>query len=109
MFASYKTRDGYGYMCFGGETKVSDNLLEYIQERVHDDTIKLLYVNGYSDYTLNYVWIHTDGLYQTILYTKTLKDVEDIGSLYSFLFRKYGFTNILGFLPCDTQKATNTS
>jgi hypothetical protein len=75
-----------------------DGLLNYIKERVMRDA-SILYISQYSSACRNYVWFNTGSIKQTVLYEGTLKDVEDIGHLYLFLHRKYGFSNILGFLP----------
>lgn len=102
MFVSYKVEDTYGYMCFGGSVEV-EGLKKYVEDRLFRK-INLMYVSKYSNARSNYVWIHTDKIFRTIQWDKALSNVEDIGNLYVYLYRKYGFTNILGFLPNEISK-----
>ena len=99
MFVSYKLKEGFGYMCIGQEVNVWDNLLEFIRHKTHDQEAKLIYAHSYSNHPRHYVWIYTDGVYRTEDYFGPLKDVGDVDKLYKVLHEKYGFTNILGFIP----------
>ncbi len=98
MFVSYSTKDQtYGYMCFSSIEV--DKLYKRIQDALFDKSAKLLFLCDYSNAEKHYVYTHTTGTYRTILYEDSLKDVEEVGDLYLYLYKKYGFTNILGFIP----------
>lgn len=98
MFVSYRTSEGsYGYMCFtDGYVKV-DKLHEYIERRLFGQ-VQIHFITHYSNKKEHWVSTHTEGVYRTELMDINLKDAEGVGDLYTFLYRKYGFTNILNFL-----------
>lgn len=98
MFVSYRSEEGnYGYMCFtDGYVKV-DKLHEYIEDRLFRKA-SIQFISRYSDKKEHWVQMYTDGIYRNELIKMPLGDVEEVGDLYIYLHRKYGFTNILGFL-----------
>jgi len=96
MFVSYKIKDDqYGFMCFSsiGNTK---KLKEYIEDRVFRD-IALQFISKYSKKTKHTIQTYTSGVFRSIIWDNSLKDVEEINDLYLYLHRKYGFTNILSY------------
>jgi len=98
MFVSYRLEDGsYGYMCFTDNHIKIDKLHEYIESRVFRKP-SIQFICQYSNKKEHWIQMHTDGIYRNELIKAPLKDVEDICDLYSYLHKKYGFTNILGFL-----------
>lgn len=111
MFISYKINDtneltnnsDYGYMVFRKDALEKLKLPEvqaYLDERLWRQNPEILHIIRFNqDAKKYYVWMSTDGVHRTIEYDGELKDVEDVGTLYSFLHNKYGFTNILGFIP----------
>lgn len=97
MFVSYRTEEGnYGYMCFSGIVADMQWLKDYIESRLFRK-VAIQFITRYSNKKKHCVQTCTDNVYRNITWEHTLKDVEEIGNLYSYLYRKYGFTNILGF------------
>lgn len=113
MFISYKLDNSfgnkYGYMCFKKDVLDKIDLInvqKYLEDCLWKQNSEILYIIRLfnEDIKKYHVYIYTDstdedGVYRTIEYDGELKDVEDIGKLYIYLHDKYGFTNILGFVP----------
>ena len=97
MFVSYRTCEGeYGYMCFTDTRIEISKLHKYIESRLFRKTY-LQFISQYSTKTEHWVQMHINGLYLNKLIQMPLSNVDDVNKLYIYLYRKYGFTNILGF------------
>lgn len=96
MFVSYNVADsGYGYMCFSGFVTISW-LIKFIEDRVFSK-VSIIFMSAYSTKKTHNVYMHTNGVYRFEKWDKPLANVNDIGDLYTHLYNKYGFTNILGY------------
>ena len=84
-------------MCFSGIIGNIQGLKDYIESRLFRKVV-IQFISAYSSKPKHSVQIHTSGVYRTILWKHPLRTAEEIGSLYSYLYRKYGFTNILGYI-----------
>lgn len=73
------------------------NLHKYIESKLFKK-IFIQFIAKYSSKQEHWVQLYTDGIYRNRLIKMPLRDAEEIGNLYRYLFKKYGFTNILGFL-----------
>ena len=97
MFVSYmSTIDGeiyFGYMVFKHNFP---ELEEYIKERLFvKNLIIIQQVDLDSEEEHNVLFYNKKIGFKEIEYNHRLLDVEDIGELYTFLYNKYGFSNIL--------------
>jgi len=96
MFVSYVLKDKtYGFMCFSSIGNIK-KLKEFIEDKV-TVAIALQFISKYSSKKKHNVQTFTNGIYRNILWNKSLNNVDEINDLYTYLFKKYGFTNILGY------------
>jgi len=100
MFISYLFTHNnemcFGYMCFSGMIS-EDKVVQYLQEILFVKTVLIIAQIPYIKNVNNVVFYNKKlGLVQ-IGYNKPLCNVGEIGNLYSMLYRKYGFCNIMKF------------
>ena len=101
MFVSYMfTRHNeimFGYMCFTGMVP-KDKLTEYIQKTLFVKVILIICMTKYTDSKIKVLFYNKHIGLEIIDYNKPLSNVGQIGGLYTMLYRKYGFCNILKFI-----------
>lgn len=96
MFVSYHVaNEGYGYMCFGCNDSIF-NIHEFLEDHICAK-VYINFASQYSHKSSHMINTHRDGKYYMELFDGSLGDVEEVGRLYTYLYDKYGFTNILGF------------
>ena len=83
-------------MCFSGMV-TEDKMVQYLQEALFVKAVLIIaqipYIKGVSSVVF---YNKRLGLVQTE-YNKSLSNVGEIGNLYTMLYRKYGFCNIIKF------------
>jgi len=83
-------------MCFSGMMP-EEKAVQYIQEALFAKTVWIIARIPYTKEVNSIVFYNKKlGLVQTD-YNKPLSDVDEIGDLYTMLYRKYGFCNIMKF------------
>ena len=83
-------------MCFS-EMISEEKMVQYLQETLFVKTVLIIARIPYTKEVHSIVFYSkTLGLIQTE-YDKSLSNASEIGNLYSMLYKKYGFCNIIKF------------
>lgn len=96
MFVNYIVKgSGYGHMCFRRGTSIW-----YIRDFLADimlEKTSIIFARNFSKEPVKFIETYREGEYHLEKYDGFIRDVEELNDVYTYLYDKYGFTNILGY------------
>jgi len=100
MFVSYLfTRHNelmFGYMCFTGMVS-EEKILPFLRETLFVKVVLIIARIPYTKKVKSVMFYNKSLGLQIMDYDKPLANVGEIGGLYTMLYRKHGFCNIVKF------------